>query len=95
MVDSYQRKTRLIDAVQTSIGQLNDISVAIGVIDFQLMRFVVEEKIIHLIKHTANQKLSLTIMCASGEAHMQEGILSLMQMSRFNSLFIHYHYYIF
>ncbi|KAI7979994.1 Cytochrome f [Camellia lanceoleosa] len=36
-IDSYQRKTGLTEAVQTGIGQLNGIPVAIGVMDFQFM----------------------------------------------------------
>ncbi|KAJ9535461.1 hypothetical protein OSB04_un001414 [Centaurea solstitialis] len=36
-IDSYQRKTGLTEAVQTGIGQLNGINVAIGVMDFQFM----------------------------------------------------------
>ncbi|KAK2965079.1 hypothetical protein RJ640_012553 [Escallonia rubra] len=35
-IDSYQRKTGLTEAVQTGIGQLNGIPVAIGVMDFQI-----------------------------------------------------------
>ena len=33
-INSYQRKTRLIKAVQTGIGQLNGIPIAIGVMYF-------------------------------------------------------------
>ncbi|PHU02761.1 Acetyl-coenzyme A carboxylase carboxyl transferase subunit beta, chloroplastic [Capsicum chinense] len=33
-IDSYQRKTGLTEAVQTGIGQINAIPVAIGVMDF-------------------------------------------------------------
>lgn len=36
-IDSYQIKTGLTEAVQTGIGQLNGIPVAIGVMDFQFM----------------------------------------------------------
>ncbi|PHT34506.1 Cytochrome f [Capsicum baccatum] len=36
-IDSYQRKTGLIEDVQTGIGQINGILVAIGVMDFQFM----------------------------------------------------------
>ena len=33
-IDSYQRKTRLTEAIQTGTGQLNGIPIAIGVMDF-------------------------------------------------------------
>ncbi|KAD5318265.1 hypothetical protein E3N88_18211 [Mikania micrantha] len=36
-IDSYQRKTGLTEAVQTGIGQLDGINVAIAVMDFQFM----------------------------------------------------------
>ncbi|KAM1048624.1 hypothetical protein ACFX2C_027816 [Malus domestica] len=36
-IDSYKKNTGLIEAVQTGIGQLNGIPVAIGVMDFQFM----------------------------------------------------------
>ncbi|KAG9438754.1 hypothetical protein H6P81_021292 [Aristolochia fimbriata] len=36
-IDSYQRKTGLTEAVQTGIGQLNGIPIAIGIMDFQFM----------------------------------------------------------
>ncbi|KAH0706421.1 hypothetical protein KY285_010923 [Solanum tuberosum] len=69
-IDSYQRKTGLTEAVQTGIGQLNDILVAIGVMDFQFMGgsmgSVVGEKITRLIERAANQNLPLIIVCASG-----------------------------
>ncbi|CAN4119673.1 unnamed protein product [Withania somnifera] len=84
-IDSYQRKTGLTEAVQTGIGQLNDILIAIGVMDFRFMGgsmgSVVGEKITRLIEHAANQTLPLIIVCASG-ARMREGSLSLMQMAK-------------
>lgn len=85
-IDSYQRKTWLIEAVQTGTGQLNDISVAVGVMDFQFMGgsmgSLVGEKITHLIEYAANQFLPLILVCAFGGARMQEGSLSLMQMAK-------------
>ncbi|KAG9438618.1 hypothetical protein H6P81_021441 [Aristolochia fimbriata] len=39
-IDSYQRKTGLTEAVQTGIGQLNGIPIAIGIMDFQFMGVV-------------------------------------------------------
>ncbi|KAI5668169.1 hypothetical protein M9H77_18022 [Catharanthus roseus] len=36
-IDSYQRKTGLTEAIQTGIGQLNGIPIAVGVMDFQFM----------------------------------------------------------
>ncbi|WOH07743.1 hypothetical protein DCAR_0727176 [Daucus carota subsp. sativus] len=36
-IDSYQRKKGLMEAVQTGIGQLNGIPIALRVMDFQFM----------------------------------------------------------
>nr|QPN54461.1 acetyl-CoA carboxylase carboxyltransferase beta subunit [Arceuthobium durangense] len=88
-INSYQRKTGLIEAVQTGIGQLKGIPIAIGVMDFQFiggsMGCVVGEKIIHLIEYASHQFLPLIIVCASGGARMQEGSLSLMQMAKISA----------
>nr|YP_009578058.1 acetyl-CoA carboxylase carboxyltransferase beta [Gonocaryum lobbianum]QBK32675.1 acetyl-CoA carboxylase carboxyltransferase beta [Gonocaryum lobbianum] len=93
-IDSYQRKTGLTEAVQTGIGQLNGIPVAIGVMDFQFMGgsmgSVVGEKITRLIEYATNQILPLIIVCASGGARMQEGSLSLMQMAKISSALYYY-----
>nr|YP_009341967.1 acetyl-CoA carboxylase beta subunit [Aletris fauriei]ALV25591.1 acetyl-CoA carboxylase beta subunit [Aletris fauriei] len=88
-IDSYQRKTGLTEAVQTGIGQLKGIPVAIGVMDFQFMGgsmgSVVGEKITRLIEYASNRSLPVIIVCASGGARMQEGSLSLMQMAKISS----------
>nr|YP_010690599.1 acetyl-CoA carboxylase subunit beta [Cartonema parviflorum]WBU14309.1 acetyl-CoA carboxylase subunit beta [Cartonema parviflorum] len=93
-IDSYQRKTGLTEAVQTGIGQLNGIPVAIGVMDFQFMGgsmgSVVGEKITRLIEYATNRSLPVVIVCASGGARMQEGSLSLMQMAKISSALHNY-----
>ena len=93
-IDSYQRKTGLTEAVQTGVGHLNGIPVAIGVMDFQFMGgsmgSVVGEKITRLIEYATNQFLPLIIVCASGGARMQEGSLSLMQMAKISSALYDY-----
>ena len=88
-VDSYQRKTGLTDAVQTGIGQLDGIPVALAVMDFEFiggsMGSVVGEKITRLIQYATRKSLPLIICCASGGARMQEGSFSLMQMGKKSS----------
>nr|QXO04468.1 acetyl-CoA carboxylase carboxyl transferase [Herpysma longicaulis] len=85
----YQRKTGLTEAVQTGIGKLNSIPIAMGVMDFQFMGgsmgSVVGEKITRLIEYATNRSLPVIIACASGGARMQEGSLSLMQMAKISS----------
>nr|UWN02435.1 acetyl-CoA carboxylase carboxyltransferase beta subunit [Lactuca saligna] len=93
-IDSYQRNTGLTEAVQTGRGQLNGITVAIGVMDFQFMGgsmgSVVGEKITRLIEYATKEFLPLIIVCASGGARMQEGSLSLMQMAKISSALYDY-----
>nr|WRO36678.1 acetyl-CoA carboxylase carboxyltransferase beta subunit [Hylomecon japonica var. dissecta] len=93
-IDSYQRKTGLTEAIQTGIGQLNGIPIAIGVMDFQFMGgsmgSVVGEKITRLIEYATKKSLPLIIVCASGGARMQEGSLSLMQMAKISSALYNY-----
>nr|YP_009546745.1 Acetyl-CoAcarboxylase carboxyl transferase beta subunit [Anigozanthos flavidus]AYP35484.1 Acetyl-CoAcarboxylase carboxyl transferase beta subunit [Anigozanthos flavidus] len=95
-IDSYQRKTGLTEAVQTGIGQLNGIPIAIGVMDFQFMGgsmgSVVGEKITRLIEYATNRYLPVIIVCASGGARMQEGSLSLMQMAKISSALHNYQF---
>nr|YP_009774759.1 acetyl-CoA carboxylase beta subunit [Symphoricarpos orbiculatus]QJA14247.1 acetyl-CoA carboxylase beta subunit [Symphoricarpos orbiculatus]URQ21416.1 acetyl-CoA carboxylase carboxyltransferase beta [Symphoricarpos orbiculatus] len=89
-INSYQKETGLTEAIQTGIGQLNGIPVAMGVMEFGFMGgsmgSVVGEKITRLIEYATNQSLPLIIVCASGGARMQEGSLSLMQMAKISSV---------
>nr|YP_009391151.1 acetyl-CoA carboxylase carboxyl transferase subunit beta [Dipterocladia arabiensis]ARW59295.1 acetyl-CoA carboxylase carboxyl transferase subunit beta [Dipterocladia arabiensis] len=82
-------KTGLSDAVQTGIASIHNISVACGIMDFRFMGgsmgSVVGEKLTRLIEHATYFKLPLIIICASGGARMQEGMLSLMQMAKISS----------
>nr|YP_009757615.1 acetyl-CoA carboxylase beta subunit [Sauroglossum elatum]QIM61020.1 acetyl-CoA carboxylase beta subunit [Sauroglossum elatum] len=88
-ISFYQNKTGLTEAVQTGVGKLNSIPIAIGVMDFQFMGgsmgSVVGEKITRLIEYATNRSLPVIIVCASGGARMQEGSLSLMQMAKISS----------
>nr|ANA08891.1 acetyl-CoA carboxylase subunit [Syringa reticulata] len=86
---SYQSETGLTEAVQTGVGLLNGIPIAMAVMDFRFMGgsmgSVVGEKITRLIEFATNERLPLIIVCASGGARMQEGSLSLMQMAKISS----------
>ena len=81
-----QEKTKLIDGVQTGIGKLDGLPMALGVMDFRFMGgsmgSVVGEKLTRLIEQATRQRLPVVIVCASGGARMQEGMLSLMQMAK-------------
>jgi acetyl-CoA carboxylase carboxyl transferase subunit beta len=89
-----QERTGLQDGIQTGTGLLDGIPVALGVMDFNFMGgsmgSVVGEKITRLIEYATNQGLPLILVCASGGARMQEGILSLMQMAKISAA-LHVH----
>jgi acetyl-CoA carboxylase carboxyl transferase subunit beta len=89
-----QERTGLQDAVQTGTGLLDGIPVALGVMDFNFMGgsmgSVVGEKITRLIEYATQQGLPVILVCASGGARMQEGILSLMQMAKISAA-LHVH----
>jgi acetyl-CoA carboxylase carboxyl transferase subunit beta len=89
-LEENQLDTGLTDAIQTGIGKLNGIPVALGVMDFQFMGgsmgSVVGEKLTRLIEYAAHNSFPLIIVCASGGARMQEGTLSLMQMAKIASV---------
>ncbi len=81
-----QSRTELTDAVQTGIGQLEGLTIGLGVMDFRFMGgsmgSVVGEKLTRMIEHSTELGYPVIIVCASGGARMQEGMLSLMQMAK-------------
>ncbi|MGF1498916.1 MAG: acetyl-CoA carboxylase, carboxyltransferase subunit beta [Elainellaceae cyanobacterium] len=84
-----QTKTQLVDAVQTGLGQLDGLPVALGVMDFRFMGgsmgSVVGERLTRLIERGTRERLPVIIVCASGGARMQEGMLSLSQMAKISA----------
>jgi acetyl-CoA carboxylase carboxyl transferase subunit beta len=81
-----QQKTNLVDAVQTGSGLIDGLPVGLGVMDFRFMGgsmgSVVGEKLTRMIEYATENLLPVIIVCASGGARMQEGMLSLMQMAK-------------
>ena len=84
-----QNKTKLNDGVQTGVGQINGEDIALAVMDFRFMGgsmgSVVGEKVTRLIEHATAARFPVVIVCASGGARMQEGMLSLMQMAKISA----------
>tara|TARA_Y100001968_G_scaffold229440_1_gene212236 strand:- start:1291 stop:2169 length:879 start_codon:yes stop_codon:yes gene_type:complete len=81
-----QANTGMKDGVTTGICTVNKIPMGLAVMDFRFMGgsmgSVVGEKITRLIETATSRELPLLIVCASGGARMQEGMLSLMQMAK-------------
>ena len=81
-----RQQKNINDAVRTGKGTINGISVNIACMVFGFMGgsmgSVVGEKITRTIEQATKDKSPMIIVCASGGARMQEGIVSLMQMAK-------------
>ncbi|MBD0390800.1 MAG: acetyl-CoA carboxylase carboxyltransferase subunit beta [Nostoc sp. C3-bin3] len=84
-----QDKIGLIDAVKTGLGQINGLPIALGVMDFRFMGgsmgSVVGERLTRMIEQATQRRYPVVIVCTSGGARMQEGMLSLMQMAKISA----------
>ncbi|PMB01229.1 acetyl-CoA carboxylase, carboxyltransferase subunit beta [Fischerella thermalis CCMEE 5268] len=84
-----QEKLGLVDAVKTGLGEINGLPIALGVMDFRFMGgsmgSVVGEKLTRLIEQATQRRYAVVIVCTSGGARMQEGMLSLMQMAKISA----------
>lgn len=81
-----KESTKKIDAMICGQGKINGIDVLAAIFDFSFMGgslgSVVGEKVTRILEQGLNQKLPVILFCSSGGARMQEGIMSLMQMSK-------------
>src|SRR5205823_6548420 len=89
-VRAAREKTGLNEAVLTGRAMLDGHPIALAVMDFAFMGgtlgSAVGEKIARTMEIALAERLPLVILCTSGGARMQEGILSLMQMAKTSSL---------
>jgi acetyl-CoA carboxylase carboxyl transferase subunit beta len=78
------------DALLAMAGTIDGLPSSLGVMDFAFMGgsmgSVVGEKIARLGQRSLERKHPLIIICASGGARMQEGVLSLMQMAKVSAV---------
>ena len=85
-LEETMKKTSLVDAIRTGMGEIEKIPVAIACMDFAFiggsMGSVVGEKIARLIDAAMKNEAPLIIISASGGARMYEGVFSLMQMAK-------------
>jgi len=83
---AQQEKTGRKDAVVIGEGAINGRRTVLGVFDFSFMGgsmgSVVGEKLCRAIDRAIAGRLPFVLVCTSGGARMQEGILSLMQMAK-------------
>ena len=84
--DRLQRKAGDGDAIYTGLMKMDGLPVHLGVMNFAFMGgsmgSVVGEKIARLARRSVDKKLPMVLVCTSGGARMQEGVLSLMQMAK-------------
>jgi acetyl-CoA carboxylase carboxyl transferase subunit beta len=94
-ITASQRKTGKMDAMLTGTGRLEGIPIHLGVMDFSFMGgsmgSVVGEKIARLARRSAEKQVPLILVCTSGGARMQEGVLSLMQMAKTSAVIAQLH----
>jgi acetyl-CoA carboxylase carboxyl transferase subunit beta len=85
-LEEAKEKSGRNEAVCVGTCTLDQIKIALAVLDFQFMAgsmgSVVGERLTLLIEYSLKEKLPLIIFSTSGGARMQESILSLMQMAK-------------
>lgn len=85
-VTQAQAKTGMKDAVVSGRGTIHGQPLALGVMDFRFnggsMGSVVGEKLTRVVERATEAGIPAVIICASGGARMQEGVISLMQMAK-------------
>ncbi|MFC6169051.1 acetyl-CoA carboxylase, carboxyltransferase subunit beta [Loigolactobacillus jiayinensis] len=81
-----QKSTQLNDSVLTGYARLGQQACALGIMDAHFMMgsmgTVTGEKITRLFERATQARLAVVLFTASGGARMQEGIHSLMQMTK-------------
>ncbi|MDX1501163.1 MAG: acetyl-CoA carboxylase, carboxyltransferase subunit beta [Thermoanaerobaculia bacterium] len=85
----YQARTGAKDAVVVVEGHLAEHPVVLAVMEYGFMGgsmgSVVGEKITRAAEAALDARRGLVVVCASGGARMQEGVLSLMQMAKISA----------
>jgi len=81
-----KKRTGLADACRVGYARIDNYPVILGVMDFGFiggsMGSVVGEKVARGIDAARENNCPIILVCSSGGARMQEGILSLMQMAK-------------
>ena len=79
-------KSGMLESIVVGMCKIASIRVGLGVMDFSFrggtMGSVVGEKIALLLEECGRQRLPAVIVCASGGARMEEGMIALMQMAK-------------
>ncbi len=85
-IEEAEYDTGLSEAVLTGTAKMNRMDVVLAAMDFSFMGgsmgSVVGERFWRAAEEAIETRFPLVIVCASGGARMQEGILSLLQMAK-------------
>jgi acetyl-CoA carboxylase carboxyl transferase subunit beta len=85
-VNDARIKTKLNEAVVTGIGKIDEVAVAVAIMDFRFLGGSLGsgtgEKILLMSNYAYSHRIPFLIFSASGGARMHEGTLSLMQMAK-------------
>ena len=85
-LDAGKRKSGINEAMMTGFATIDQVRTVIGAMEFRFcgasMGSVVGEKFCRAADDAIAGKVPFVMICASGGARMQEGILSLMQMAK-------------
>ncbi|WP_099221293.1 acetyl-CoA carboxylase, carboxyltransferase subunit beta [Listeria costaricensis] len=90
-IETDKAKTELNEAILTGHAKIDGLPFVIAVMDSRFrmasMGSVVGEKILRAVEEADRSKVPFLIFTASGGARMQEGMLSLMQMTKTSAAF--------
>ena len=79
-------KSGLLESIVVGLCTIDSMPIGLGVMDFSFrggtMGSVVGEKIALLLEECGRRKIPAVIVCASGGARMEEGMVALMQMAK-------------
>jgi len=88
---TYQGKTGMKEAILCGTGDINGRKVCLAALEFSFgggsLGSVMGEKIVRALRRSLDTGYPFLIVCSSGGARMQEGILSLMQMAKTSVMF--------
>jgi acetyl-CoA carboxylase carboxyl transferase subunit beta len=94
-IEAAETKVGRNEAVVTGVGTVEEMPVALTVMDFRFiggsMGSVVGEKIARCGRRALEDRRALIVVSASGGARMQEGIYSLMQMAKTSAVLARLH----
>jgi len=94
-LEDYQDRTGMQDAVISCRGRIGGHAVIVAAMEYAFMGgsmgSVVGEKITRCAERALQERSALIVICCSGGARMQEGVLSLMQMAKISSALARLH----